>query len=128
MTAPVVAKARRARKSTPGPKRRTAPPASLPPEGTEARRQRDAVEAIKAQRAPEPADEPVVEPEPKAPADPAPASLGAGPSLPAMPAAASTGSGFLLGVFVWALGLAYLDDGSDGVKKFLRNKFFNRSV
>jgi hypothetical protein len=60
-------------------------------------------------------------------AGPPPSSSGAGlPSLP-MPGAASTGSGFLLGVFAWALGLAYLRGGSPEVKKFLSAKFLNKA-
>lgn len=61
-------------------------------------------------------------------ASPSPASPGGGlPSVP-MPAVASTGSGFLLGVFAWALGLAYLRGGSPEVKKFLAAKFLNKTT
>lgn len=67
-------------------------------------------------------DEEPAAPKP-APAAPPPASLGGGPSLPAP---AQTGSGFLLGVFAWALGLAYLQGGAPGVKKFMAAKFFNK--
>jgi len=88
--------------------------------GSKAARQREDIERIKAARPPEPA------PEPSEPAAPPPASPGGGLSLPAAPAAASTGSGFLLGVFAWALGLAYLQGGSAGVKKFLAAKFLNK--
>jgi hypothetical protein len=59
-------------------------------------------------------------------AGPAPSSPGAGLPTVVLPAAASTGSGFLLGVFVWALGLAYLRGGSTEVKQFLSAKFFNK--
>jgi hypothetical protein len=59
-------------------------------------------------------------------AGPAPSSPGAGLPTVVMPAAASTGSGFLLGVFVWALGLAYLRGGSTEVKQFLSAKFLNK--
>lgn len=93
--------------------RRTAP-------GSKAAQQRQAIEQIKDQRPPEPA------PEPQAPASPAPLSPGAGPSMPVLPAPVQTGSGLLLGVFVWALGLAYLHGGSAGVKKFMAAKFFNK--
>lgn len=130
MTVPlkVVKAARGASKSAPGRRgggavKRTAP---LPRQGTEARRQRDAIDAIKAKREdPEPT-EPAPELE-QQPASPPPASPGGGPSMPAMPAAASTGSGFLLGVFVWAAGLAYLEGGSAGVRKFLAAKFLNKT-
>jgi hypothetical protein len=59
-------------------------------------------------------------------AGPSPSSPGGGLGSVAMPAAASTGSGFLFGVFVWAVGLAYLRDGSTGVKQFLSAKFLNK--
>jgi hypothetical protein len=127
MTVPLKAAraVRGTRKSAPARRR---PPAPLPPEGTEARRQRDAIDAIKADRQPEPepAAEPVTKPAVEEPTSPPPASPGGGPSLPAVPASVSTGSGFALGVFVWAAGLAYLQHGSDGLKKFLGNKFFNK--
>jgi hypothetical protein len=57
----------------------------------------------------------------------APPSPGGGQSLPGMPAAASTGSGFLLGVFAWAVGLAYLRGGWAGVRQFGAAKFLNRT-
>ena len=122
MTVPLQAarKARGARKSAPARRR---PPAPLPPEGTEARRQRDAIDAIKADREPEPEPEQELE---QQPTSPPPASPRGGPSLPAVPAPVSTGSGFALGVVVWAFGLAYLNGGMDGVRKFARNKFFNK--
>jgi hypothetical protein len=89
--------------------------------GSKAARQREDIERIKAARAPDPA------PVESTPASPPPASPGGGlPSLP-VPAAAATGSGFLLGVFVWALGLAYLREGGDGVRKFMAAKFFNKT-
>lgn len=102
--------------------RRRRPPAADPrvtAPGSPAARQRQAIEDIKAKRTPEP------EPAP-APASPPPASPGGGLSLPATPAAVGTGSGFLLGVFAWALGLAYLQGGPAGVKKFLAAKFLNK--
>ena len=58
---------------------------------------------------------------------PAPTSSGAGAAAPAMPAAVSTGSGFLLGVFAWALGLAYLRGGAPEVKRFMAAKFLNKT-
>lgn len=76
---------------------------------------------------------------------PAPTSPGAGPALPgwmtdqrgapdwfptpgkADPVrAANAGGGFVLGVMLWALGLAYLRGGSAGVKQLLAAKFLNR--
>jgi hypothetical protein len=111
-----------ASRATRGGRRSAADPRINAP-GSKAAAQRDAIEAIKANRPPEPAA-------PETASDgPAPTSSGAGPSmpsLPAMPAAASTGSGFLLGVFAWAVGLAYLQGGSAGVKKFMAAKFFNK--
>jgi hypothetical protein len=65
-------------------------------------------------------DDPSAPPPAEAPASPG------GPSLP-MPAAASTGSGFLLGVFGWALAVAYLNGGKPAVKKFLAAKFLNKT-
>ncbi len=84
------------------------------------------IDAIKAKRPAQvpPPVAPVAQAEPDSPP---PASLGGGPSLPAVPAAAATGSGVLLGVFAWAAGLAYLQGGSAGVKKFLNAKFFNKT-
>lgn len=125
-----------ARKST---ARRVAP---LPPEGTRARRDRDAIDAIRRGREDREEQEEIQQ---RVTADavaserrtadlerqleqqsasPPPASPGGG--LP-LPAAASTGSGFLLGLFAWALGLAYLQNGSTGVKKFLAAKFLNKT-
>jgi hypothetical protein len=67
-----------------------------------------------------------------APASPPPAPAGGGWSAPSVPApvgaAASTGSGFLLGVFAWAVGLAYLRGGSPEVKRFFNAKFFNKTT
>lgn len=122
MTVPLQAarKVRGARRSAPARRR---PPASLPPEGTEARRQRDAIEAIKADREPEPEQQPELE---QQPASPPPASPGGGLPTLSMPAPVSTGSGFALGVVVWAFGLAYLNGGMDGVRKFVAAKFFNK--
>lgn len=57
---------------------------------------------------------------------PSPTSSGGGPSMPSIPAPVQSGSGFLLGVFAWAVGLAYLQGGSAGVKKFMAAKFFNK--
>lgn len=102
--------------------RRSAADPRVSAPGSKAAAQRDAIESIKANRPPEPAPEPASD-------GPAPTSSGAGPSMPSlppMPAAAGTGSGFLLGVFAWALGLAYLQGGSAGVKKFIDAKFFNK--
>lgn len=90
--------------------------------GSTAARQRQAVEDIKARRPAEPA--PAPQPEPTSPP---PASPGGGPSLPVLPAAAQTGSGFLLGLFAWACGLAYLRGGAPEVKRFLAAKFFNKT-
>jgi len=86
--------------------------------GSAAARQREQIEQIKAARTPKPPA-----PEPAAPAAPSSASW----SLPAAPAAVGTGSGFLLGVFAWALGLAYLQGGPAGVRKFLAAKFLNKT-
>lgn len=58
-------------------------------------------------------------------AAPAPTSSGAGAVV--MPAAVGTGSGFLLGVFAWALGLAYLRGGSSEVRRFMAAKFLNKT-
>jgi hypothetical protein len=68
--------------------------------------------------------------DPNAPprAAPAPTSSGAGLSIPApVAAAAGTGGGFLLGLFGWALGLAYLRGGSPEVRKLLAAKFLNKT-
>lgn len=77
-------------------------------------RDRTAIQAIKDAR----------EPEPKSTPAPAPTSSGAGV---AVPAAVSSGSGFLLGVFAWALGLAYLRGGGAEVKRFVAAKFLNKA-
>jgi hypothetical protein len=82
-------------------------------------RDRAAVQAIKDAREPEP--------EPASTPAPAPTSSGAGAGLPAMPAAVSSGSGFLLGVFAWALGLAYLRGGAPEVRRFMAAKFLNKT-
>jgi hypothetical protein len=120
--ASMAAGGRRRRPPVPDP-RVTAP-------GSEAARQRQAVEDIKAARPPEPTTEPA------APPAPSPASPGGGPSLPAPPAsvqaAASTGSGVLLGLFTWGLVLSYLGlngkaSGTAGVKAFLAAKFLNKT-
>lgn len=98
----------------------------------ELQRRRAAAQARKAQRASAPGHPMVPVAAPTA-TSPAPTSSGAGPSLPdvSLPApvasAASTGSGFLLGVFAWAVGLAYLRGGAPEVKKFFRAKFFNET-
>jgi hypothetical protein len=42
-------------------------------------------------------------------------------------AAVSTGSGFLLGVFAWAVGLAYLRGGAPEVRRFMAAKFLNKT-
>jgi hypothetical protein len=65
-------------------------------------------------------------PPPSSPGDGA-ITTPSGRSLPVMPAAASTGSGFLLGVFAWALGLAYLRGGGPEVRRLLAAKFFNKT-
>lgn len=131
MTVPLAAvkAVRGARKATPNRRKRRTPRAITPSmpkhevdEELEARKA-DAAWAAReraAGRDPDVTDEPATD-------GPPPASPGGGPSAPAMPAAASTGSGFLLGVFTWALALAYLQGGGDGVKKFLRAKFFNQT-
>jgi hypothetical protein len=99
----------------------------------ELQRRRAAAQERRAQRASAPGHPMVPAAAPTA-TSPAPTSSGAGPSLPtvAVPApvgaAASTGSGFLLGVFAWAIGLAYLQHGSAGVKQFFRAKFFNETT
>lgn len=94
----------------------------------ELQRRREAAAARKAARAAAPGH-PMVPAAAPAAAGPAPTSPGAGPSLPTVtiPAPAQTGSGFLLGVLAWAVGLAYLRGGSDGVKQFFRAKFFNET-
>lgn len=98
----------------------------------ELQRRRAAAQARRAQRAAAPGH-PLVPVAAPAATSPAPTSPGAGPSLPtvSVPApvssAAQTGSGFLLGVFAWAVGLAYLRGGSGGVKQFFRAKFFNET-
>jgi hypothetical protein len=92
--------------------------------GSKAAQQRQAIEDLKARRPAQP--HPMV---PTSPANPPPTSPGGGPSMPsvpAMPAAAATGSGFLLGVFAWALGLAYLQHGMPGVRQFMAAKFLNQ--
>lgn len=92
--------------------------------GSNAARQRQSIEDIKARRKPEPAAAATS----SAPAAPAPSSSGPGLSMPApVAAAAGTGGGFLLGLFGWALGLAYLRGGSDGVKQLMLAKFLNKT-
>jgi hypothetical protein len=71
-------------------------------------------------------DEVAADPSPSSPGDGA-ITTPSGRSLPVMPAAASTGSGFLLGVFAWALGLAYLRGGGPEVRRLLAAKFFNKT-
>jgi hypothetical protein len=94
--------------------------------GSEAARQRQAIEDMKARRPAQP--HPMV-PTAAPAASPPPASPGGGPSLPSMsvPASMQTGSGFLLGVFAWAVGLAYLRGGPAEVRKFLAAKFLNKT-
>lgn len=41
--------------------------------------------------------------------------------------ATQAGGGFLLGVFAWAVGLAYVRGGSAEVRRFLAAKFFNKT-
>jgi hypothetical protein len=65
-------------------------------------------------------------PAPAVPRFPRGRPVDAGFSLPGMPAAAATGSGFLLGVFAWAVGLAYLRGGMPEVRKFAAAKFLNQ--
>lgn len=90
-------------------------------------RDRAAIQAIKDTRQPEPE----AKPEAPAPASaqtaavPPPTSSGGGPTF-VVPAAASTGSGFLLGVVVWAVGLAYLRGGAAEVRRLIRAKAFNK--
>lgn len=61
------------------------------------------------------------------PAAPAPTSSGVGLSVPgSVSAAAGTGGGFLLGLFGWALGLAYLRGGAPEVRRLLAAKFLNK--
>jgi hypothetical protein len=93
--------------------------------GSKAAQQRQQIEDMKARRPAAP--HPMVPT--AAPADPPPASPGGGPSLPSMsmPAPMATGSGFLLGVFAWAIGLAYLRGGPAEVRKFLAAKFLNKT-
>jgi cell division septation protein DedD len=105
---------------------RAAKVAPLPPAGSKAREQRDAIERIKAARPPEQPSTTGPAADGAQPASPPPSPRGGGLSVPAMPKAASTGSGFMLGVFAWAVGLAYLNGGSDGVRKFIKAKFFNQ--
>jgi hypothetical protein len=124
MTVPAVKAARAAtsaagRRHTRRRQPATDPRVSAP--GSKAAQQRQAIEDVKARRAPDPA--PVA---PPAPESPSPASPGGGFSVPAIPAAVSTGSGFLLGVGAWAIGLAYLRGGAPEVRRFLAAKFFNK--
>jgi hypothetical protein len=114
MTVPAVKAARAAtsaagRRHTRRRQPATDPRVSAP--GSKAAQQRQAIEDVKARRAPDPAS---------------PASPGGGFSVPAIPAAVSTGSGFLLGVGAWAIGLAYLRGGAPEVRRFLAAKFFNK--
>lgn len=94
-------------------------------------RDRAAIQAIKDSR-PDPEAQPVdgrPEDKPSVPAGavPSPTSSGGGPPQQlVMPAAASTGSGFMLGVFAWALGLAYLRGGGAEVRRFMAAKFLNK--
>jgi hypothetical protein len=96
--------------------------------GSKAAQQRQAIEDLKARRPAAPGH-PMV-PAAATPTSPPPASPGDGPSLsaPSVPASVQTGSGFLLGVFVWAVGLSYLQGGGvSGVRKFLAAKFLNKT-
>lgn len=88
---------------------------------------------LQARRAARASGPPTPSPTPAAPSTtptaPAPTSSGAGLSVPApVGAAAATGGGFLLGLFAWALGLAYLRGGSAEVKKLLTAKFLNKTT
>lgn len=102
-----------------------------------ARAQRTQIDAIKSRRKPAPA------PEPAPAADPPPASPGGGPpaaftdqrgapgwyqaAAGADPVAiGNSGGGFLLGVALWAVGLAYLRGGSTAVRQLLAAKFLNK--
>lgn len=95
-----------------------------------AQRQRQQIDAIKARRKPAATPPPA----PAAPApDPSPASPGDGPAAPAPSsstsfpvAAGNAGGGFLLGVALWAVGLAYLKHGPAGVRQLLAAKFLNK--
>jgi hypothetical protein len=105
----------------------------MPAPGTEARKQRDAIDAIKAQRAPEP------EPETAAAAAPSSSSGGRGMPdaltdnrgapgwwrAPDPVRAANSGGGFVLGLVLHALAIQYLREGAPGVRRYLRAKLFN---
>lgn len=112
-----------ARQITPG-----MPPAQV---RDELQQRRQAAAAAKTAKASTPAPKPAPA-APTAATSPPPASPGGGLSLPTAPApvqaAASTGSGFLLGVFAWAIGLAYLRGGTAGVKQFMAAKFLNKTT
>jgi hypothetical protein len=98
--------------------------------GSEAARQRQAIEEIKARRPAAPGHPMIpAASSSSAPAAPSPASPGGGPSLPSVsvPGSVQTGSGFLLGVFAWAVGLAYLRGGTPEVRKFFAAKFLNKA-
>jgi hypothetical protein len=127
VTLPIAAAraARGTRKSSPG-RRPARRPATLPPEGSAARRQRDAVEAIKAKRPPEPEPEPEPQDDDKPAETPASGRSWSAPAVPAVPKTVSTGSGFALGVVAWAFGLAYLNNGWGGVQNLARAKFLNK--
>jgi hypothetical protein len=87
---------------------------ALPPEGTDARRQRDAVEAVKAKR--EPADDD----DDQGDAHAAPLRLEVGQ-------AGSSGAGFVLGALVWVAAVNFIQGGTPQVRKLLRAKFLNRT-
>ena len=93
-------------------------PQPKPAAGTEARRQRDEIDAIKANR---PAD-----PDTKTDAEPSAASSpGGGRPLLGDVRVSSAGGGFVLGTFVYVLGLTYLKHGRAGVQAWLKAKFLN---
>lgn len=85
---------------------------ALPPEGTEARRQRDAIEDIKASRDDDEHDDEH---------DDEQHDEGRRIDPPA------AGAGLVLGVIVWAVVLNYIQGGTPQVRKLLRAKFLNQT-
>jgi hypothetical protein len=113
--------------------------------GSEAARQRQAVEDVKAARKPEFDPSLLVDPQSDDPNAPQPAkATSSGPSTPKFltnqdgspgwwPKAGGTqrtanaGGGFLLGTIGYVVALTYLRGGSAGVKQLLRAKFLNKT-
>jgi hypothetical protein len=112
--------------------------AALPAEGTDARRQRDAIDAIKAARPAsddqadgDQGDQAAGDGRSGEPGRRLPRALTdqrgtAGWLRPDPVKAANTGGGLALGLIAYAIGVNYLRDGKAGVKRYLMAKAFNK--